>query len=413
MKKLLSILLCLALLCSMMAVTVLAFDAGENYPDDPPNDWFDNIVIPPDNSITLEIPIVKIVRQLGDEAPGRQVFTFAPTDFKYDETYGPENNDKVNYTVSGGTIVTNGPGEYYGTLKIKVADEEEFAKLDDGFSIVEVKDGAAGWIYDTSVWGVKPYIDEFNQNHVWEPDDTNVTHNEVGNGLVFVNTYVGTSGKPQLNKVDHFAFMQGYPGGAFGPDRNMTRAEVATMFARLMVEQMEVGKTYPCSFSDVPASQWYANYIGYLEKFEILTGYPDGTFRPDAPITRAEFATIACRFEELTAGKATFSDVPDSYWGAKYINFAAARGWVTGYPDGTFGPQKNITRAEVVTITCRLLERKADREFVKAHLNEMPRTFTDLPTEKSHWAYWSIVEAANGHDYTKSGADETWIRVYK
>ena len=72
-----------------------------------------------------------------------------------------------------------------------------------------------------------------------------------------------------------------------------------------------------------------------------------------------------------------------------------------------------ITRAEVVTITCRLLERKADREFVKAHLNEMPRTFTDLPTEKSHWAYWSIVEAANGHDYTKSGADETWIRVYK
>ena len=144
-----------------------------------------------------------------------------------------------------------------------------------------------------------------------------------------------------------------------------------------------------------------------------MTGYPDGTFRPDAPITRAEFATIACRFEELTAGKATFSDVPDSYWGAKYINFAAARGWVTGYPDGTFGPQKNITRAEVVTITCRLLERKADREFVKAHLNEMPRTFTDLPTEKSHWAYWSIVEAANGHDYTKSGADETWIRVYK
>ena len=95
------------------------------------------------------------------------------------------------------------------------------------------------------------------------------------------------------------------------------------------------------------------------------------------------------------------------------VDACTALNIIGGYPDGSFKPEGNITRAEVVTITCRLLERKADREFVKAHLNEMPRTFTDLPTEKSHWAYWSIVEAANGHDYTKSGADETWIRVYK
>lgn len=410
MKKLLGILLILALLCGVMAASVLAVDLGE---DPTTGNQPENVYIPPDYSITLEIPIVKIVRQAGNEAPGRQVFTFVPTDFKYDETYGAENNDSVRYTVTGGTIVTNGPGEYYGTLRIKVADEEEFAKLDDGFAIVEVNGGAAGWSYDTSSWGVTPYVDQWNGVHTYAADDTDVTHNESGNGLVFVNTYVGGSGKPQLNKADHFAFLQGYPDGTFGADRNMTRAEVATMFARLMVEKMEVGKTYPCSFSDVPAGKWYANYIGYLEQFKVLTGYPDGTFHPDAPITRAEFATVACRFEELSAGKAKFSDVPDSYWAAKYINYAAARGWVTGYPDGTFEPRKNITRAEVVTITCRLLERRADREYVTAHLDEMPRTFQDLPAEKSHWAYWSIVEAANGHDYTKSGADETWTRVYR
>ena len=225
MKKLLSILLCFALLCGLMTGTALAVDLGEDPPvsNDPPN-LPENTYIPVDKSITLEIPIVKIVRQAGDQTPGRQVFSFVPTDFKYDEIYGPENNDQVQYTVSGGTIVTNGPGEYYGTLKIKVSDEEEFAKLDDGFSIVEVNSSLEGWVYDNSVWGVKPYVDEYNENHVWEPDDTYVTHNEVGNGLVFVNTYVGVSEKPQLNKTDHFAFMEGYPDGTFGPGRSMTRA---------------------------------------------------------------------------------------------------------------------------------------------------------------------------------------------
>lgn len=413
MKKLLSILLCLALLCGLMTGTALAVDLGENPtpgPNDPPN-LPENTYIPVDKSITLEIPIVKIVRQAGDQTPGRQVFSFVPTDFKYDETYGPDNNDQVQYTVSGGIIVTNGPGEYYGTLKIKVSDEEEFAKLDDGFSVVEVKDGAAGWTYDSSVWGIEPYVDKWNGNHCVTWDDTLVTHNEVGNGLVFVNTYVGVSEKPQLNKTDHFAFMEGYPDGTFGPGRSMTRAEVATMFARLMVEQMEVGKTYPCSFTDVPANKWYANYIGYLEKFEILTGYPDGTFRPEASITRAEFAAIACRFEELTEGTAQFVDVPASHWAYDYINYAATRGWVTGYPDGTFLPGKNITRAEVVTITDRLLERSADQDYVTAHYDELPQTFLDV--KESYWAFWNIMEAANGHDYTRAGVYENWLRVYE
>lgn len=214
----------------------------------------------------------------------------------------------------------------------------------------------------------------------------------------------------ELNRTDHFAFLVGYTDGTFGPERNMTRAEVTTMFARLLTEQIEADKTYSNTFSDVPKGYWAANYIGYMQQFGIITGYSDGSFRPDAPVTRAEFATIASRFEKLTEGSKSFADVPDTYWAARYINFAATRGWVTGYSDGTFKPENPITRAEVAAVTCRLLERSADQNYIRSHLNEL-RTFSDMT--ESHWAYWYAMEAANGHDYTKSGGSENWNRTYR
>ena len=214
----------------------------------------------------------------------------------------------------------------------------------------------------------------------------------------------------ELNRTDHFAFLVGYTDGTFGPERNMTRAEVTTMFARLLTEQIEADKTYSNTFSDVPKGYWAANYIGYMQQFGIITGYSDGNFRPDAPVTRAEFAAIASRFEKLTEGSKSFADVPDTYWAARYINFAATRGWVTGYSDGTFKPENTITRAEVAAVTCRLLERSADQNYIRSHLNEL-RTFSDMT--ESHWAYWYAMEAANGHDYTKSGGSENWSRTYR
>ena len=214
----------------------------------------------------------------------------------------------------------------------------------------------------------------------------------------------------ELNRTDHFAFLVGYTDGTFGPERNMTRAEVTTMFARLLTEQIEADKTYSNTFSDVPKGYWAANYIGYMQQFGIITGYSDGSFRPDAPVTRAEFAAIASRFEKLTEGSKSFTDVPDTYWAARYINFAATRGWVTGYSDGTFKPENTITRAEVAAVTCRLLERSADQSYIRSHLNEL-RTFSDMT--ESHWAYWYAMEAANGHDYTKSGGSENWSRTYR
>lgn len=214
----------------------------------------------------------------------------------------------------------------------------------------------------------------------------------------------------ELNRTDHLAFLSGYANGTFEPDRNMTRAEVTTMFARLLTEKMATDQTYSNTFSDVAKSHWAANYIGYMQQFGIITGYADGSFRPDASVTRAEFAAIASRFERLTEGTKSFSDVPSSHWAAKYINFAATRGWVNGYADGTFRPNNSITRAEVAAVTCRLLERNADQSYIRSHLSEL-RAFTDV--SESHWAYWYTMEAANGHDYTKSGSSETWSRTYR
>ena len=214
----------------------------------------------------------------------------------------------------------------------------------------------------------------------------------------------------ELNRRDHTAFLVGYAEGTFGPERNMTRAEVTTMFARLLTEQIEADKTYSSTFNDVAKNCWAANYIGYMQQFGIVTGYTDGSFRPNAPVTRAEFAAIASRFEKLTQGSKSFTDVPDTHWAVKYINFAATRGWVTGYADGTFKPEHSITRAEVAAVTCRLLERSADQTYIRSHIGEL-RTFADVT--ESHWAYWYTMEAANGHDYTKSGGSENWSRTYR
>ena len=236
--------------------------------------------------------------------------------------------------------------------------------------------------------------------------DSRVTMNgKAYSPVTFVNRKAA-----QLNRTDHFAFLVGYDNGTFGPGRNMTRAEVATMFANLLTQRMEANKTYPNTFTDVPKDYWAANYIGYVQQFGIISGYADGSFRPNAPVTRAEFAVIACRFEKLTQGGKSFADVPSAHWAAKYIDFAATRGWVTGYADGTFKPENPITRAEVAAVTCRLLERSADQSYIRSHLNEL-RTFADLTED--HWAYWYAMETANGHDYVKSGSSESWSRTYR
>ena len=437
-KRILAIFLCLILTVSL-ATAVAAesivippggFFPQPNVPNTPIQPEPDDTPVPDNTTMMLQIPIGKVVTLGGNTAPQRTTFTFNAT--PSDERYGHSSStglwDVRNYTVS-----VNGEGTFNCVMTIQI-EKADFHFLTDnhGFFITETDDEQPGWKYDETRWFLQPHYEwndaagEYQQPGGWDCYNKFTVRNgrvsfnpdDAQGGLGFVNLYTENTApvteptyKPAtLNKTDHFAFLKGYPGGGFAPGKNMSRAEVTTMFARLLTEQMEANKSYPASFSDVTSAHWAANYIGYMEQFGIVRGYSNGTFRPNAPITRAEFAAICCRFEQLTDGAAAFTDVPASHWAAKSIAYAATRGWVTGYADGTFKPGNNITRAEVAAVTCRLLERSADIEYIRAHLKELPRVFADM--NEQHWAYWYVMEAANGHDYTKSGNTETWLRTY-
>ncbi|EFI41858.1 hypothetical protein HMPREF0629_00487 [Peptoniphilus sp. oral taxon 386 str. F0131] len=216
---------------------------------------------------------------------------------------------------------------------------------------------------------------------------------------------------PKLNKKDHFPYVMGYPDGSFKPEGNITRAEMTAIFSRLLTEKMHVGDNYPLSFSDVARSSWYAEYIGQLTSVGVIAGYPDGTFRPENSVTRAEFATVASRF--ITSKKSTggFADILNNHWAKESIENVRAEGWISGYSDGSFKPDQYITRAEVVSIVNKMLDRYADKNYVDSHAMELTN-YTDL--SKNHWAYYPIMEASNGHDYERlSNNQEVWKTSWK
>lgn len=216
------------------------------------------------------------------------------------------------------------------------------------------------------------------------------------------------SDKPVLNRLDHIAYMQGYPEGTFGATRNMTRAEAVVMFSRLLTKQMNIDTDYTSTYTDVAQSKWYANAIGYMQQSNVLST-PAPSFRPDVPITRAEFADLAVGFENLTTGAPNFfTDVPLGHPYYNQVNYAVDRGWLEGYPDGTFRPNNNITRAEVITVVNRVLERYPDYTYIIGHPAEI-KNYTDLVP--SYWAYFNIMEASVGHYYTKIGMTETWTSL--
>lgn len=397
-----------------------------------------------------ELPFTKTVKLGGSADPGRETFELEIFDVGVGSM---EEHAKELYTAA---VTTNGAGDYDGRLVISGPADSVEALVCEGFYVREKNAGAANWTYDDAVWHILPE----RTGHIVDADaplvnnlpadtqpktDANeyrlaiyaTKREESDNGvhyadseasadkMTFTNTYTrspsgGSSrasitvnktdalGKPlagasfvlknsrgreayqatsnasgivrftkvdsgtytllekaapegyvtsdktyeltvsgsrvtmdgktyspvtfvnrraaELNRRDHYAFLVGYADGTFGPERNMTRAEVTTMFARLLTEQIEADKTYSSTFNDVAKDCWAANYIGYMQQFGIVTGYEDGSFRPDAPVTRAEFAAIASRFEKLTQGSASFTDVPDTHWAVRYINFAATRG---------------------------------------------------------------------------------------
>lgn len=221
---------------------------------------------------------------------------------------------------------------------------------------------------------------------------------------------------PVLEKGDHFAYIIGYKDGYVRPDRNISRAEVATIFFRLLTDDArEKYWSSTNNYSDVKDTDWCNNAISTLSNMGILKGYEDGTFHPNAPVTRAEFAAIAARFSDGAADDyATFSDVPNDYWASKEIAKAAKLGWIKGYKDGTFRPTNNITRAEVMTLVNRVLERGVDEEG----LTEDAIQWADN-LDKSAWYYYDVQEATNSHEYARTDREikdqtycyEEWIKL--
>ena len=214
-----------------------------------------------------------------------------------------------------------------------------------------------------------------------------------------------------LNGDDHFAYIVGYPNGNVEPNGNITRAEVATIFFRLLTEKVRTANsTQSNSLSDVTRGQWFNHAVSTLSSMGIVKGHNDGTFAPNAPITRAEFAAIAARFDDKnTDTSSKFTDIA-SHWAKNEIGIAANKGWINGYPDGTFRPNQYITRAEAMTLVNRVL-------------NRLPENSSDLldsmikwpdNSDASAWYYLAVQEATNSHAYSDKSKDdkyEKWTTI--
>ncbi|MCI8942873.1 MAG: Cna B-type domain-containing protein [Oscillospiraceae bacterium] len=228
-------------------------------------------------------------------------------------------------------------------------------------------------------------------------------------GITIADQDVPLAGAVGLNDADHFAYVIGYEeDGTVRPLNNISRAEVATIFFRLMTEEFRQSNWSTVnSFIDVEEGDWYNNAVSTCAKAGILTGYADGSFKPDASITRAEFAAVAARFLDdsyVDDGKGDFSDTAD-HWAASYIRLAAKAGWING-SGNRFDPEEYITRAQVMTIVNRMLDRTPDKD----HMLPSMKTWTDNP--EGTWYYEAVQEATNEHDYTRDEMSiETWTLV--
>ena len=210
----------------------------------------------------------------------------------------------------------------------------------------------------------------------------------------------------QASTDDHYSYLIGYADGTVRPNGKITRAEVATIFFRLLDDDTRAKYwSSENNFSDVSADKWYNNAVSTLCNMGVIGGYADGTFRPDAPISRAEFAKIAVSFTQNT-GSATynyFTDVKTTDWFAPYVTAAKDAGLIEGYSDGSFKPESKITRAEACAIVNRTLGRKPS----KAHMKISDRI--DWPdVQTTDWFYEAIMEATNSHTCTMGDRVETW-----
>lgn len=247
----------------------------------------------------------------------------------------------------------------------------------------------------------------------WVTDELDENYNVFS----FTNTYKTVRTEPvkvgpQLNRDDHVAYIMGYPDGTVQPKGEITRAEACTIFFRLLTDSSRdyyFSKTN--DYTDVNAGDWFNNAISTLSNAGIVTGYNDGTFRPNQPITRGEMAKIIANFANLNKGTKSFTDL-SGHWSKSYVELAAGNGWIAGYPDGSFRPDQKITRAETVTMINRVLERVPAKEL-RLLSRSIMLTFPD--NNPGDWYYIAIQEASNSHEYQRSvyetTGDEMWTKL--
>ena len=324
------------------------------------------------------------------------------------KTTGGSSSSGGGGSSSGGS--SSGGGSTVNTINVKVTDK-------DDKSVNVTKSTASDSITltlpsGTTLDGSNYYTITVTDSKGNAKTEYSVTLKDKSGNTVSGET--DASGQLILPAAEHKAYIVGYEDGTFKPENNMTRAEAAAIFARNIAERkgenISSGKS---SFTDVNSKLWCNNSIAYLEKYNIISGYNDGTFRPEEQITRAEFVTMCMRFydmfEDITVSdKNIFNDVPKSHWASGYIYNAIAMKWIEGYADGTFKPDSNITRAEVVAIVNRVLDRSADTEYVNKNISAVNK-FTDLK-DKSYWALYEILEAANTHMAVQSANGETCVK---
>lgn len=315
----------------------------------------------------------------------------------------------VEITPKSVTIVVNNASKRVGQADpIFSGTVEGLINEDDLGEIVYNRTNA-----DVNTVGVYPEVltaeFEDNPNYTVEITNGDFTINSApGPGPTPVPPELNDPDPPELNLEDHFAYIQGYPDNTVRPEGLVSREEVAAVFYRLLTDESRNAlMTTSNNFPDVASSRWSNRHISTLVNGGIIQGYNDGTFKPGSSITRAELATIASRFDNLSPFVADrFSDI-SGHWANEYINSAADKGWVNGYPDGTFRPNQAITRAEFVTLVNAVLERRVHAE----NILEDARVFPDL--SESAWYYEAMQEAINSHTYVRlEDGYEEWIEIY-
>ena len=357
-------------------------------------------------------------------------FTFAVSSDKR----GKNELDRFDITVDESVKAGETSSRFDGGITIRLT-EEEFDDLKwetfegDGkkYPVVylrDVKGSDKKMRYDTSVvtlYLLVPQVIVTSHDPIYKTTSLNAWVDPTDSTLwpEFTNVYGKESSSsdtvkvgPQLNRDDHVAYIMGYPDGTVQPKGEITRAEACTIFFRLLTDSSRdyyFSKTN--DYTDVNAGDWFNNAISTLSNAGIVTGYNDGTFRPNQPITRGEMAKIIANFANLNKGTKSFTDL-SGHWSKSYVELAAGNGWIAGYPDGSFRPDQKITRAETVTMINRVLERVPAKEL-RLLSRSIMLTFPD--NNPGDWYYIAIQEASNSHEYQRSvyetTGDEMWTKL--